>query len=107
MTPTTATISTTVLNRNPTTWMITPSSSHAATSSTSAATTVLPMDLGWDSFIAGISLDDAELLVDQSRDLAAVGAALGLAHDLPDDRTDRLRAARPTGPSGPRLAGHG
>src|SRR3979411_1828409 len=33
---------------------------------------------------------DAELLVDQPRDLGAVGPALGLAHHIPDDRTDRL-----------------
>ena len=36
---------------------------------------------------------DAELLVDQARDLGAVGAAFRLAHHLPDDRADRLGVA--------------
>src|SRR5688572_29303761 len=34
-----------------------------------------------------------EPLADQARDLAAVGAALGVAHDRPDDRADRLAVA--------------
>jgi hypothetical protein len=34
-----------------------------------------------------------KLLVDQPRDLGAVGAAFGLAHDVADDRTDRLGVA--------------
>src|ERR1700722_1563653 len=36
---------------------------------------------------------DAELLVDQACDLGAVGAALGLAHDVADDRADGLGVA--------------
>ena len=35
---------------------------------------------------AGRPRSDAELLADEPRDLAAVGAALGLAHDVADDR---------------------
>src|SRR5215831_16221529 len=36
---------------------------------------------------------DAELLVHEPRHLAAVGAALGLAHHVADDRPDRLGVA--------------
>src|SRR5258708_10983548 len=36
---------------------------------------------------------DPQLLADQPRDLAAVGPALGLAHHVPHDRTDRLGVA--------------
>src|ERR1700677_641178 len=51
MTATTATTSSTVLNTNERTWTMTPSSSHAATRNTSAASAVLPKDLDDDSFI--------------------------------------------------------
>ena len=36
---------------------------------------------------------DSELLVHKARDVVAVGAALGLAHDVADDRADRLGVA--------------
>src|SRR3954452_16258205 len=39
------------------------------------------------------AISDAELLAQQAVDLAAVGAALGLAHDRADERADRLRVA--------------
>src|ERR1700744_6455242 len=48
----TATTKISVLNRNDSTWRITPSSSHAATSSTSAAITVRPNEREEDSFMS-------------------------------------------------------
>ncbi len=36
---------------------------------------------------------DVQLLVDEARDLAAVSAPLGLAHDVAHDRPDRLGVA--------------
>src|SRR5205823_4181845 len=79
---------------------------HPATSRTSAASTVRPNDLPVVSFIASIRIDapaprtkgpapgsDAQLLVHEPRHLASVGAALGVAHDLSDDRPDGLRVS--------------
>jgi hypothetical protein len=42
--------------------------------------------------VSGAELDP-ELLVNEPRDLAAIGAPLRLAHDGPNDRPDRLRIA--------------
>ena len=48
---------------------------------------------------------DPELLVDQPRDLGAVGAALGLAHHVADDRADRLGVAVAHALGGVRVGG--
>src|SRR5205807_8427472 len=50
----------------------------------------------WGSRFSAMSRgSDPELLADQAVHLATVGAALRLAHHLPDDRADRLAVARP------------
>ena len=50
---------------------------------------------------------DAELLVDETGDLASVGAALGLAHHVTHDRADRLGVAFPHALGGVGVGRHG